>query len=227
MRAGIHQPMYLPWLGLFDRIFKCDLFILLDNVAYSKNYFLNRNKIKTASGSVWLTIPVLLKGNSNKIIKDVEIDNRNDWRKKHWMSIYYSYKNSKYFDNYVTIIEDFYKQEWKYLVEASSFMLATLLKILNINTPIKMASALGAQGKKEGLILEICKLVQADKYLSGPDGRNYLNPALWQENQIEVQFHDYQHPRYSQLHGEFLSHLSVIDLLFNYGPDSLRILTNR
>jgi hypothetical protein len=227
MRAGIHQPMYLPWLGLFDRILKCDLFVLLDNVAYSKNYFLNRNKIKTANGSVWLTIPVLLKGNSNIVIKDVEIDNRNDWRKKHWMSIYYSYKNSKYFDNYMTVIEDFYKQEWKYLVEASSFMLATLLKILNINTPIKMASVLGAKGKKEGLILEICQLVQADEYLSGPDGRNYLNPALWQENQIEVQFHDYQHPRYSQLHGEFLSHLSVIDLLFNHGPDSLRILTNR
>lgn len=226
MRVGIHQPMYLPWLGLFDRILKCDLFILLDNVPYSKNYFLNRNKIKTANGSVWLTIPVLLKGNSNKVIKDVQIDNRNDWRKKHWMSIYYAYKNSKYFDNYVTFIEDFYRQDWEYLAEASSFMLSTLLKIFNINTPIKMASALGAQGKKEDLILEICKLVQADEYLSGPDGRNYLTPALWQEKKIKVQFHDYQHPRYSQLHGEFLSHLSVIDLLFNCGPDSLSILIN-
>ena len=148
MRVGIHQPMYLPWLGLFDRILKCDLFILLDNVPYSKNYFLNRNKIKTANGPVWLSIPVLLKGNSSKIIKDVEIDNRNDWRKKHWMSIYYSYKNSKYFDNYKNVIEDFYRREWKYLIEASAFMLSTLLKILNINTPIKMASALGAQEKK-------------------------------------------------------------------------------
>jgi hypothetical protein len=226
MRIGIHQLMYLPWLGLFDRILKCDLFILLDNVAYSKNYFLNRNKIKTANGSLWLTIPVLLKGNFNIKINEVEIDNRNDWRKKHLMSIYYSYSNAKYFDNFIVSVEDFYKQEWKYLVDASAFMLSTLLKLLDINTPVKMASALGAQGKKEDLILDICKLVGADEYLSGPDGRNYLNPALWQERQIVVKYHDYQHPRYPQLHGEFLSHLSIIDLLFNCGPDSLQILRN-
>ena len=226
MRVGIHQPMYLPWLGLFDRINRCDVFILLDNVPYSKNYFLNRNKIKTANGWTWLTVPVIFKGNSHKIIKEIEIDNRSDWGKKHWLSIYYSYKNSSYFDTYADVFEHFYKQEWRYLVEASTHLLFSLLRMLNIKTPIRMASTLGVEGRKEELILNICKSVQAEEYLSGPDGRNYLNLGLWQENKVKVEFHDYLHPQYRQLHGEFLPHMSVIDLLFNCGPDSLPILKN-
>jgi len=226
MRVGIHQPMYLPWLGLFDRINRCDVFILLDNVPYSKNYFLNRNKIKTANGWTWLTVPVIFKGNSHKIIKEIEIDNRSDWGKKHWLSIYYSYKNSSYFDTYADVFEHFYKQEWRYLVEASTHLLFSLLRMLNIKTPIRMASTLGVEGRKEELILNICKSVQAEEYLSGPDGRNYLNLGLWQENKVKVEFHDYLHPQYPQLHGEFLPHMSVIDLLFNCGPDSLPILKN-
>jgi len=226
MRVGIHQPMYLPWLGLFDRINRCDVFILLDNVPYSKNYFLNRNKIKTANGWTWLTIPVIFKGNSHKLIKEIEIDNRSDWRKKHWRSIYYSYKNSSYFDIYAEFFEHFYQQEWRYLAEASSQVLSSLLSMLQIKTPIRMASALGVEGKKEELILNICKAVQAQEYLSGPDGRNYLNLGLWRENRVKVEFHEYLHPQYRQLHGEFLPQMSVIDLLFNCGPDSLSILKN-
>jgi hypothetical protein len=226
MRVGIHQPMYLPWLGLFDRICRCDLFILLDNVPYSKNYFLNRNKIKTANGWTWLTIPVIFKGNSHKLIKEIEINNRSDWCKKHWLSIYYSYKNSSYFDAYADFFEHFYKQEWRYLAEASTQVLFSLLRMLDIKTPIRMASALGVEGRKEELILNICKSVQAEEYLSGPDGRNYLNLWLWQDNKLKVEFHDYQHPQYRQLHGEFLPFMSVIDLLFNCGPDSLTILKN-
>jgi hypothetical protein len=226
MRVGIHQPMYLPWLGLFDRICRCDLFVLLDNVPYSKNYFLNRNKIKTANGWTWLTVPVIFKGKSHKLINEIEIDNRSDWRKKHWLSIYYSYKHSSYFDNYSELFEQFYKQEWCYLAEATTQVFFSLLKILNIRTPIRMASALGVEGRKEELILNICKAVRANEYLSGPDGRNYLDLGWWQENNMKVEFHDYLHPQYRQLHGEFLPYMSVIDLLFNCGPESLAILKN-
>ena len=226
MRVGIHQPMYLPWLGLFDRISRCDLFVLLDNVPYSKNYFLNRNKIKTANGWTWLTVPVSFKGNSHRLINEIEIDNRSDWRKKHWLSIYYSYKNSRYFSKYSELFEHFYQQEWRYLAEASYQMLSSLLKILNIQTPIKKASALGVEGKKEELVLNICKSVQASEYLSGPDGRDYLHLDLWQEHKVAVKFHDYLHPEYPQLHGDFLPYMSVVDLLFNCGLDSLTILKN-
>jgi hypothetical protein len=227
LQVGIHQPLYLPWLGLFDRIYQCDLFIVLDNVPYSKNYFLNRNKIKTKHSWIWLTIPVLLKGNTGSLIKEIEIDNRQDWRKKHWLSIYYSYKNAPYFTYYSGFFEEFYKKEWVYLAKATDYILSYLLAELSIKTPIKMASSLVVQGKKEELVLNIGEYLGADTYLSGPDGRNYLHVDWWRERNIIVLFHDYVHPQYPQLNGEFLSHLSVIDLLFNCGPESLNILINK
>ncbi|MCK9376420.1 MAG: WbqC family protein [Syntrophobacterales bacterium] len=227
MQVGIHQPLYLPWLGLFDRIYQCDLFILLDNVPYSKNYFLNRNKIRTKDSWIWLTIPVLFKGNTGILINDIKIDNRQDWRKKHWLSIYYSYRNSPHFNKYSEFFEGFYKKEWVYLAEATDCIFSYLLAELDIKTPIKMASSLDVRGKKEELILNICEHLKADNYLSGPDGRNYLHLDLWNEKHIKVQFHDYLHPQYPQPDGEFLSHLSVIDLLFNCGPESLNILISK
>lgn len=227
MRVGIHQPMYLPWLGLFDRIYKCDVFVLLDNVPYSKNYFINRNKIKTANGWIWLTVPVLAKGSFGQLISDVRINNKVNWQKQHWKSIYYAYKKAPYFSRYAEFFEQVYQREWTYLVEFVEELLFYLLRVLGIATKVVKASNLNVEGNKEELILGICKAVHADEYLSGPDGKNYLNLELWHENNVKVTFHNYHHPpAYPQLHGEFLPQMSIIDLLFNCGENSLEILLN-
>ena len=225
MRVGIHQPMYLPWLGLFERIHRCDAFVLLDNVPYSKNYFINRNKIKTENGWMWLTIPVLTKGHFGQLIKDVRIDNTTQWRKLHWKSIYYSYQKAPYFPKYADFFEHAYLHECIYLIDIIEELFQFTLKVLGINTTIIKSSELNAAGKKEELILNICKALQADEYLSGPDGKKYLNHELWRENNIKVNFHNYHHPEYSQLHGKFLPQMSIIDLLFNCGDESLKILS--
>lgn len=227
MRVGIHQPMYLPWLGLFDRIHRCDIFVLLDNVPYSKNYFLNRNKIKIKDGFAWLTVPVLTKGNFGQLIKDVEIDNTNNWKERHWKSIYFSYKKAPHFLSYGGFFESIYNRDWTKLTELNEELINYILETLHIKTPVIRASTLNIDGKKEGLILNICKKLNADEYLSGPDGRNYLNMELWEKNGIKVMLHEYRHPQYSQLYGEFLPNMSIIDLLFNCGEDSLNILTNK
>ena len=225
MRVGIHQPMYLPWPGLFDRIYECDVFVLLDNVPYSKNYLINRNKIKTVNGWMWLTVPVLTKGCFGQLIKDVQINNATQWRKQHWKSIYYSYINAPYFSNYAEFFEQVYKREWLYLIEIIEELFAYILKAQRINTTIIKASDLNIGGKKEDLLLNICKALKADEYLSGPDGKNYLNPELWRENNIHVIYHSYHQPEYPQLHGLFLPQMSIIDLLFNCGDESLKILS--
>ena len=225
MRLCIHQPMYLPWLGLFERIHRCDAFVLLDNVPYSKNYFINRNKIKTVNGWMWLTIPVLTKGHFGQLIKDVRIDNTTQWRKLHWKSIYYSYQRAPYFPKYADFFEHAYKHERIYLIEIIEELLYFILKVLGINTTIIKSAELNVAGKKEELILNICKALQADEYLSGPDGKEYLDLKLWRENNIKVTFHNYHHPEYQQLHGKFLPQMSIIDLLFNYGDESLKILS--
>jgi hypothetical protein len=225
MKVGIHQPMYLPWLGLFDRINRCDVFVLLDNVAYSKGYFINRNKIKMQTGWIWLTVPVLTKGLFGQLIKDVKIDNQSKWRKLHWKSIYYSYKDAPYFSEYSDFFEKLYRREWISLFDLQKEILDFLLKLLGIKTAVTMASDLDAKGGKGELILNICKSLGADSYLSGPDGRNYLDLKTWDKNNIKVTFHNYNHPEYPQLYGDFIFNMSVIDLLFNCGEKSLKILS--
>lgn len=225
MQVGIHQPMYLPWLGLFDRIYRCDLFVLLDNVPYSKNYFLNRNKIKTANGWIWLTVPVAAKGKFGQLIKDVEIDNSTNWREKHWKSIFFNYQKASFFSRYAKSFEETYQREWSHLAAFSEELLRIVLKALGIGTPIVRASDMNVDGRKEELVLNICKRLNADRYLSGPDGKNYLNLQIWNENGVNVLFHNFLHPEYPQLYKGFIPQMSIIDLLFNCGDESLKILT--
>ena len=222
---GIHQPMYLPWLGLFDRIYRCDTFVLLDNVPYSKNYFLNRNKIKTQNGWTWLTVPVLATGKFGQLIKDVQIDNSVKWRDKHWKSIFFNYKKAPFFSKHAEFFEKVYGHEWTYLAELAEELLQFMSKSLRIKTPLVKASTLNVNGEKEKLLLNICKKLHADEYLSGPDGKNYLDPQVWRENNIKVFFHEYQHPEYPQLYGKFIPNMSIIDLLFNCGDESLKTLS--
>jgi len=225
VRVGIHQPMYLPWCGLFDRIYRCDLFVLLDNVQYSKNYFINRNRIKTPNGWSWLTIPVKTHGKIDQLIKNVEIDVKSNWQKQHWKGLFYSYSKAPFFSDHADFFEKLFDQEYLYLYDVIETTLEYLLTILKIPTKIIWASELETGGKKNEYILNICRTLKADEYLSGPDGRNYLNQEQWQDAGIRILFHDYHHPIYPQLYGDFVPNMSVIDLLFNCGKRSLGILT--
>lgn len=223
---GIHQPHYLPWLGLIDRVSRCDLFVVLDNVPYSKNYFYNRNKIKTANGPVWLSVPVLTKGQFEQTFVETAIDNKQDWAKKHWKSIYYSYSKAPYFSEYGEFFQRALEREWQGLTGLCMEAFCYLLKSFHVETPILSASDMNVTGKKEALVLNICREAGATHYLSGPDGANYLNLDLWKEAGIHVDFQDYNHPTYPQLFGEFTSHLSCIDLLFNCGGNDGRTILN-
>ncbi|MBO0529858.1 hypothetical protein EXQ38_07935 [Clostridium botulinum] len=118
-----HQPVYLPWLGLFHKIALSDVYCFFDDVQYLRRDWNNRNKIKTSNGDIWLTVPVLSKGHMEKSIKDIEINNTIDWRKKHWRAIYTSYKKAPYFSKYADFFEELYKKEWYYLVELNEYML--------------------------------------------------------------------------------------------------------
>jgi len=222
--VGIHQPQYLPWLGLIDRASRCDVFVVLDSVPYSKNYFYNRNKIKTANGPIWLTVPVLTKGQMGQPFTDTKIDIRQDWRSKHWKSIVLSYRNASCFSEYQGFLEECLKREWPVLADLCLDTFQKLLTLFGIHTPVVRSSSMPLQGSKEELLLNICREVGASRYLSGPDGRNYLTPERWKEANIAVDFQSYVHPAYPQLYGEFVPNLSCIDLLFNCGDRSLTLL---
>ena len=219
-----HQPVYLPWLGLFHKIALAETFVYFDQVQYLPKDWMNRNKIRTKSGSIWLTVPVLRKGYRDLKTSEIEINNSIDWQKKHLRSISLNYKKSPYFENYIPFFEDVYSRKWKFLGELNEYMLKWFLDELGIKVNFLNANDFKFQGEKSSLILNMCKELNASTYIFGMLGKDYADVQEFEKNKIGLIFQNYNHPKYSQLYREFISHMSVIDLLFNHGPKSLEII---
>ena len=219
-----HQPVYLPWLGLFHKIALADAFCYFDNVQYQIKDFNGRNKIKTAQGPIWLTVPVKAKGYRDKKIQEIEIDNSQNWQEKHFKSIYLSYKKAPFFGNYADFFEDVYKKDWEYLTDLNECMLKWFLEELDIKVEYSKASEQNFEGYKSDLVLNMCKKFKADLYIFGSLGKDYANEENFLKQGVKIYFQDYKHPVYPQLHGKFEPYMSIIDLLFNCGPESKNVL---
>jgi hypothetical protein len=219
-----HQPVYLPWLGLFHKIALADVFVLFDDVQYLPKDWNNRNKIKTRTGPLWLTVPVLTAGHREKVIREIEVNNDLPWQRKHWRSLQLNYKDAPFFLKYASFFEDVYTREWRLISDLNEHMLQWFLGILGIKVQFLKASDYGFRGKKSDLVLNMCRQLRADRYIFGALGREYAEVTKFQEAGIKVVFQEYDHPTYSQQHGGFISHLSVVDLLFNCGDSSFDVL---
>lgn len=219
-----HQPVYLPWLGLFHKIALSDSFCYFDDVQYLKKDWNNRNKIKTQNGEIWLTVPVLTKDHREKPIREIEINNSINWRVKHWKSIYLNYKKAPYFNKYADFFEEVYKREWGYLTEINEYMLKWFLKELGIKVKYYKASEIKFRGYKQNLVLDMCKKLGADIYIFGTLGEDYASEEAFSQEDINIYFQDYKHPVYSQLYGDFIPYMSIIDLMFSCGDNSLEII---
>ncbi len=224
MIVSIHQPMYLPWIGYFNKIANSDIFVILDDVEYSKNDWFNRNKIKTPTGEQWLTVPVIYKKNSVSLIKNVSIDNNQSWNKKHLNSIKQNYSKASFYSEFIKFFEEIYLSNWNLLIDVNMKFLTFILKILELKTKIVFASQLEIQDKSTERLISICKNLGADTYLSGTGAKEYLATELFGKNNLKLIFQDFKYPEYKQLHGNFIGHLSVIDLLFNCGAEESRKL---
>ena len=219
-----HQPTYLSWLGLFNKISKSDYFVLFDTVQYLPKEWMNRNRLKSPNGPFFITVPVLNKSYLNKKIFEIKINNNIDWKRKHLKSIKLNYSSTEYFNQYFGYFEEIYSKKWLYLSDLNFEILKLLLKLLNINLNLLKLSELDIQGKKSELILNLCKKLGANKFIFGEQGINYAKINTFKENKIDVVFQNYKHPVYKQIYGSFISHLSVLDLLFNCGNKSLKII---
>jgi len=223
----IYQPQYLPWLGLFDRIDRSDIFVILDTVAYSKNYFHNRNRIKTPNGWRWLTTPVLTKGKFGVNFKDLKVDFKQSWEKKHFKAICTYYGKAKFFDMYYDGFRKIYEVKYYNFMDVFKNTFFLIKKLLGFESNVIFASSLKVSGKKDRLLMNIIEAIGSDAYISGPDGRTYIDIKKWEENGIKIIFHDFAHPVYPQLYGSFIPQMSAIDLLFNCGPESLEVLRRK
>lgn len=228
MIAGILQPGYLPWLGFFEQLHRSDVFVVYDDVQYDKHSWRNRNRIKTATGPQWLTVPVSFDFAAHPAVNAVRIDNGMDWRRKHLLSIRQNYSKAAFFKDYIGLFEAAYAREWDRLLDLDMHFITSLAEALGLNGKrIVRASELGVGGGKVERLIAICENLGADVFYEGAAGRDYLRTADFEPHGIKLEFQDYPHPVYRQCHGEFVPYLSVVDLLFNCGPESLGILIGR
>jgi hypothetical protein len=202
-----------------------DVFVIYDLAQFDSHGWRNRNRIKTAQGTQWLTVPTFK--STFQTIKDVLIDNSDNWATKHLKSIKQNYSRSKYYEMYIPIFEDVYSKQWKYLLDLDMAFILKIKDVLSINAEVKYSSDLNPEGNRITKLIDICIKIGATEFLEGHAGKGYLQgegEQLFKDNGIKLTYQDYNHPVYPQLYGEFVSHLSVIDLLFNCGKESLNII---
>ena len=218
------QPGYLPWLGFFDQMRRADVFVYYDDVPYDTHGWRNRNRIKTAHGPRWLTVPVRHHGLGRPRILDVEIDNRTPWARKHVESLRQAYARAAHVSDGLPALQAVLERPWHRLVDLDIALADVLASALAITTPVVRSSSLGVDGERSERLLRICQQLGATTYFSGAAARTYLDVQLFERHSIRVEWQRFSHPTYPQQHGEFVSHLSAVDLLLNCGHGSRTVM---
>tara|TARA_Y100001972_G_scaffold6906_1_gene7379 strand:+ start:6638 stop:7315 length:678 start_codon:yes stop_codon:yes gene_type:complete len=225
MIVSIHQPNYIPWIGFFNKILSSDIYVVFDDVQFPRGKdYANRNQIKTNNSKIWLTVPVIGKSDL-KPWNQIKI-NKNGWVNKHLTSIESFYKKAPYFNEYYSEIKNIYLKDHNLLVDLTLDLIKHFIKILNKETKIVLSSSIKTDLKGLDKILYILKTLNATKYISG-DGegsKRYIDESLFKENNIELIWQNYKHPVYKQQFNGFIPYMSILDLLFNEGPNSKNII---
>jgi WbqC-like protein family len=227
-RVVILQPGYVPWLGFFDLMARADLFVLLDDVQYTVRDWRSRNRVKTPNGVTWMTVPVVSKAAREKQIREVEIDNGHPWQRNHFRTLETFYRKASYCGEILEIIRPMYERPYKFLIDVDLDFILDVRKYLQVGTEIVRSSDVPSTGAKDEKLLSLCRYFRATHYLSGNAAQGYLSEEKFLREGIRVEWHNYRHPRYTQLWTKqlgFISHLSVLDLLLNHGRESLSILS--
>ncbi|PTY04191.1 hypothetical protein DB346_04375 [Verrucomicrobia bacterium LW23] len=221
-KVAIVQSNYIPWKGYFDLIASVDEFILYDDVQYTKRDWRNRNIIKTQQGPYWLSIPVKVKGKYFQKIEETELLDEK-WAEQHWKTLYHTYKAAPFFDEIASLLKPLYlESSFTHLSVLNRRFLQEICNYLKITTPITPSSTYGSTDLPPNeKLIDLCVKANANIYISGPAAKAYMNEALFQTHGLTVQWFDYSgYPEYPQLWGAFDHKVSIVDLLFNCGPDS-------
>ena len=222
--VSIRQPGYLPFMGFFKKIQSCDIFVELDDVAYTRSDFDNRNRIRTHDGSMFLTVPILNKFNQK--LNEVKITNNENWNYKHVKTIQNNYQKTPYFEKYYEHIEKIIMNPWEKLLDLNLSLIEYIYNELKLETKIIKSSDLKIDSTGSKKLLEICKKLNATTYMSGELGKNYLDEKIFHDAGIKIIYEKFQHPIYRQQYEGFVPNLSIHDLLFNEGKNSIDILSN-
>lgn len=230
MKCVILQPFYIPWRGYFHQIEKADVFIFFDDVQYEKRGWCNRNRIKTANGARWLSIPVL---NKNSIIENIPINeikidaDQNVWHEKHWKTLRQSYQKAPFFSQYESLLMDFYARDYELLADLTIDLTIALARELGIEkTEFRRASEFAADGVKTDRLLFLLNKIGATHYITGAAAKNYIENEKFAEAGIEIEYMTYAYPEYEQFYPPFDGRVSILDLLFMKGNAAGKYIWN-
>lgn len=229
MRCAILQPSYIPWRGVFHQIHKVDLFIFYDDVQYDKHGWRNRNRIKTANGTIWLTIPVQSKGNTvqHSPINSIRVVDHK-WNAKHWTTIQLAYRKAPHFATFAPLVERIYQQRSELLADFTIDSTVALARALGIeHTRFLRSSTIPAGGQKTDRLIQLLQVVGATHYVSGPSAAAYIDPLQFRAAGIGLEYMVYDYPEYEQLYPPFDPQVSVLDLLFSVGPRALEYIVRQ
>jgi hypothetical protein len=221
LRIAIIQSCYIPWKGFFDLIGRCDEYVVFDSAQYVRRHWHNRNRVKTANGAVWLTIPVISKGRFDQPIDEVEIEK--SWADHHWRTLELAYRRAPFFEALSPLVRHWYERAEKEtrLTEINMIFLREVAQLLGVKTKITRDTAYPSQGIKTERLLGIARAAGADCYLSGPSAKAYFDEPMFNAAGISVEWMNYaNYLEYPQLYSPFEHAVSVLDVLFNTGSDA-------
>ena len=217
-RVAVIQSCYLPWKGYFDIIHDVDVFIFYDDVKYTKNDWRNRNVVKVNGRPVWLTIPIGKEAVKQRIC-DVQIPS-SYWQSKHWLILTQCYSKYKYFNQYAPYFEDIYcHHRWTNLSELNQLLIRQISAWLDVKVVFEDSRNFPLTGTRQARLLTLLEQVGATSYLSGPAAQAYIDPTDFARHHIDLHFKTYQYPDYPQGKGPLLHNVSIVDLLFRFGPN--------
>ena len=223
-KVAILQSNYIPWKGYFDIIRQADVFVIYDEVQYTKNDWRNRNMIKTPTGLQWLTIPVSQLSLNQKICETSV--SKSNWNVKHWNALAGNYARATYFRHYEQEMKTLYMSiDSENLSEINRKFIQKINSILEITTEIVDSRMLDLEGDKNERLIDAVQKLNGTHYISGPAAKSYLDLTKFEKASIEVEWMDYSgYPEYSQLYESFNHNVTVLDLLFNEGPNAINFL---
>lgn len=227
-KCVILQPSYIPWRGYFHQIAKADVFVFYDDVKYDKHGWRNRNRIKTAAGTQWLTIPVLSKGveQNHTPINQIEINWNQNWARKHWAALELAYAKAPFFHHFSNLVRSFYLAQPALLVEFTIPTTIQLAQGLGITSTefVRSSELPGISGQKNERLIQILKLLGATHYISGPSAKDYIETELFKHAGITLEYMSYAYPEYDQLYPPYDPQVSVLDLMFMTGAQALSLI---
>lgn len=218
----VSQPMYFPWIGIFQQIRLCDTFVYYDDVQFARGFF-NRVQIKTEQGIRWLTVP-LINWHRGQLINDVNIDNSKNWKGTHRELLKQAYLGATFGTEMLELVDEVFSNDYSSIGElsiASTEVLLNYFYELSSGKEFLRSSSIGVSGASSQRLVDICLELNAGKYLTGHGAKNYLAHDLFDDKGISVEYIDYELDKYPQLHGDFTPYVSLLDLIANCGREGL------